>query len=36
MKMPKWTCKLIELGKHPAPLTTLEVVEKEGAVFIAF
>ncbi len=36
MKMPKRICKLIELGKHPAPLTTLEVVEKEGVVFITF
>ena len=34
MKMPKWACKLIELGKHPAPLTTLDVVEKDAAVFI--
>ncbi len=35
MKAPKWACKLIEMGKQPAPLTTLEVEEKDGGVFVA-
>jgi len=33
--MPKWTCKLIGMGKTPAPLTTLNVEEKDGEVFVA-
>lgn len=35
MNVPKWTCKLIEFGKKPSPLTTLAVEEKDGAVFVA-
>ena len=34
MNAPKWACKLIELGKKPAPLTTVEVSEDHGGVFI--
>ncbi len=34
MNAPKWACKLIEMGKKPAPLTMLEITEKEGEVFI--
>jgi len=34
VSMPKWACKMIEMGKQPAPLTTLVVEEKEGAVFV--
>jgi nitrite reductase/ring-hydroxylating ferredoxin subunit len=32
---PKWVCKMVEMGKQPAPLTTLEVVEKDGSVFVS-
>jgi nitrite reductase/ring-hydroxylating ferredoxin subunit len=35
VKMPKWTCKLIELGKQPAPLTKLGIVEQDDAVFVS-
>jgi len=35
VNMPKWTCKLIEMGKQPAPLTTLAVEEKDGEVFVS-
>lgn len=34
VNMPKWTCKLIELGKKPAPLTTLAVEERDNDVFV--
>jgi nitrite reductase/ring-hydroxylating ferredoxin subunit len=34
IKAPKWACKLIALGKHPAPLTTIEVSEDNGEVFV--
>ena len=34
VKMPQWTCKLIGMGKTPAPLTTLKVDEKDGEVFV--
>jgi nitrite reductase/ring-hydroxylating ferredoxin subunit len=34
MNAPKWACKMIEMGKKPAPLTQLEVSEKEGEVFV--
>jgi len=34
VKMPGWTCKLIGMGKTPAPLTTLEVAEQDGAVLV--
>ena len=33
--MPEWTCKLISLGKKPAPLTTLLISERDGEVFVA-
>ena len=33
MNAPKWACKLIEFGKQPAPLTTLDVEERDGEVF---
>jgi nitrite reductase/ring-hydroxylating ferredoxin subunit len=33
--MPKWACKMISLGKKPAPLTTLLVSERDGEVFVA-
>ena len=33
--MPKWACKVISLGKKPAPLTTLVVTERDGEVFVA-
>ena len=32
--MPKWACKMISLGKKPAPLTTLVVTERDGEVFV--
>ncbi len=32
--MPKWACKIIRLGKKPAPLTTLVVTERDGEVFV--
>jgi nitrite reductase/ring-hydroxylating ferredoxin subunit len=32
--MPKWACKMISLGKKPAPLTTLLVSERDGEVFV--
>jgi nitrite reductase/ring-hydroxylating ferredoxin subunit len=32
--MPKWTCKLIGMGKSPAPLTTLTVEERDGEVYV--
>jgi nitrite reductase/ring-hydroxylating ferredoxin subunit len=35
-KMPKWACKIIAMGKQPAPLTTLTVEERDGAVFVSF
>ena len=34
MNAPKWACKMIEMGKKPAPLTTLEVKEENGDVLI--
>jgi nitrite reductase/ring-hydroxylating ferredoxin subunit len=34
MKMPGWTCKLIALGKQPAPLATLQLDERAGEVFV--
>lgn len=34
MKMPGWTCKLIALGKQPAPLSTLTLEERDGEVFV--
>ncbi len=34
MNVPKWMCKLVEFGKHPAPLTTLTVKEENGEVLI--
>lgn len=36
MKAPKWACKLIEMGKQPAPLTTLTIEEREGSVYASF
>lgn len=36
INMPRWTCKLIAMGKQPAPLTTLSVEEKDGDVFVSF
>lgn len=32
MNAPKWACKMIEMGKKPAPLTTLTVKEENGEV----
>jgi len=32
VKLPRWTCKLIALGKHPAPLTTVAVQERDDEV----
>jgi nitrite reductase/ring-hydroxylating ferredoxin subunit len=34
MNAPKWACKLIEFGKKPAPLTTLDSKEENGEVFV--
>ena len=34
MNAPKWACKLIEMGKKPAPLTRLEFTEAKGEVFV--
>jgi nitrite reductase/ring-hydroxylating ferredoxin subunit len=34
MNAPKWACKLIEMGKKPAPLTRLIVEERDGEVLI--
>jgi nitrite reductase/ring-hydroxylating ferredoxin subunit len=34
MNAPKWACKLIELGKQPAPLKQLAVEERDGEVLI--
>lgn len=34
LKMPKWTCKIIGMGKHPAPLTTIAIDERDGDVFV--
>ena len=34
VKMPGWTCKLIGMGKTPAPLTTLQVEERDNEVFV--
>ncbi len=34
MNAPKWACKLIEMGKQPAPLTTLSVEERDDGVFV--
>ena len=31
---PKWACKLIAMGKQPAPLTTLHLEEKDGEIFV--
>lgn len=33
-KMPKWVCKVIEMGKQPAPLTTLKVEERDDGVYV--
>jgi len=33
--MPKWACKMISLGKKPAPLTTLKISERDGQIFVA-
>jgi nitrite reductase/ring-hydroxylating ferredoxin subunit len=32
--MPKWVCRMVELGKQPAPLTTLTAEERDGSVFV--
>lgn len=32
--MPTWTHKMIAMGKSPAPLQTLPVEERDGAVFV--
>jgi nitrite reductase/ring-hydroxylating ferredoxin subunit len=32
--MPKWVCKMVELGKQPAPLTTLAIEERDGGVYV--
>jgi len=34
LNAPKWACKLIEMGKQPAPLTTLKVDERNGEVLV--
>jgi len=34
MPLPRWACKLIAMGKDPAPLTTLQVEERDAAVFV--
>lgn len=34
MNAPGWACKLIEMGKKPAPLTTLRVEERDNQVFV--
>lgn len=34
MNAPKWACKLIEMGKKPAPLTTVTVTEQDGDVLV--
>lgn len=36
MNAPKWACKLIEMGKKPAPLTQVKVVEENGEVLAEF
>ena len=33
--MPKWTHKVIAMGKAPAPLQTLSADERDGEVFVA-
>ena len=35
VNVPKWTSKLLEFGKKPAPLESLTVEEKDGKVFVA-
>ena len=34
MNAPKWACKMIEMGKKPAPLKTLKVREENNEVFV--
>ena len=34
MNAPKWACKLVEMGKKPAPLTTLATKEENGEVLV--
>jgi nitrite reductase/ring-hydroxylating ferredoxin subunit len=34
IKMPGWSRKMIALGKAPAPLTTVVIVEEDGQVFV--
>ena len=34
MNAPKWACKLIEMGKKPAPLTTLTVEERDDGIYV--
>ena len=34
MQLPRWVCKLIAMGKDPAPLTTLRVEERNDEVFV--
>jgi nitrite reductase/ring-hydroxylating ferredoxin subunit len=36
IKAPKWACKLIEMGKKPAPLTTLAIEERDGDIYVSF
>lgn len=33
-KMPAWACKVIAMGKKPAPLTTLRVEERDNGVYV--
>ena len=35
MNAPKWACKMIEMGKKPAPLKTLEVIEADDEVLVS-
>lgn len=35
MPMPRWTHRMIAMGKEPAPLTTLAVEELDGKVYVS-
>jgi len=34
ISLPSWTCKLLAMGKEPAPLTVLAIEEKDGEIFL--
>ncbi|MGI9309356.1 MAG: Rieske (2Fe-2S) protein [Gammaproteobacteria bacterium] len=34
VSLPSWTCKVLAMGKEPAPLTVLAIEERDGEIFL--